>query len=155
MRYAAAGLVLLFISLSLWASDGWQRIDAVKLMQWLKQSSAPLVLDIRGIDAYRNGSIAEALNTGADPVGFLPDGRGGAVVLIASQPVDRGRLAAWLARLHDSRHEVFVLEGGLPAWRDAGGEVIEQQQSYVKPGTVPFVIPKGLCEGDEPAQKYE
>jgi len=137
------------------AFEGSRQVAAKQLMAWLKQIHPPLLLDIRGGNAYRKGSIPEALNTGMDPAGFLPDGRGGPVVLLAAQSPNEQRLAAWIRRLRDARHEVFVLTGGLVAWRDAGGAVLNPETSYVKPGTVPFVIPKGLCDGDDPAQTYE
>ncbi len=133
----------------------WTMIDAPELQRWLRQIDPPLLLDIRGGEVYSAGTMPEALNTGKDPKGFLADGRGGRVVLITSQPIDDGLLSAWVKRLKDARHEVFVLKGGMPAWEESGGAVIIPQQIYVKPGTVPFVIPKGLCEGDEPAQEYE
>lgn len=153
-RFVLLLVALLYFAGPLSALDGWNNVDAEQLMKWLKQIQPPLLLDIRGSQTYREGSIPEALNTGMDPAGFLPDGRGGPVVLIPPQPIDRQYLAAWIERLTDHRHVVYVLVRGLSAWRNAGGEVVNPEEIYVKPGTVPFVIPKGLCEGNDPAQEY-
>lgn len=130
-------------------------ISAPELMAWMREIYPPLLLDIRGSDQYLKGTIPGALNVGKDPEGFLPDGKGGPVVLFAPASPDPGNLARWIRRLESARHEVYLLQDGLEGWTRAGGELIKPEQVYVKPGTVPFVIPRGLCEGEEPAQEYE
>ena len=136
------------------AGPGWEPISAQELNRRLHSPLPPLLLDIRGREAYLAGTLPQALNAGTDPAGFLPDGRGGDLVLITGQPPERARLAPWIRRLVDAHHRVFLLQGGVPAWRAAGLPLIASEQTYVRPGTVPFIIPRGLCEGDEPAQEY-
>jgi len=110
------------------------------------------MLDVRGRTIYREGSIPGALNAGTDPAGFLPDGRGGDVVLILAP----GTLVEpWRARLADYRYRVYLLAGGMSAWRAAGLPEEKPEMSYTKPGSVPFVIPRGLCELNEPSQSFD
>lgn len=131
------------------------KISAEKLIAWLDASDPPLVLDVRGRSAYRSGTLAGALDAGIDPLGFLPDGSRDAVILIIPEEVDPGFIDAWFNRLVNAGHEVWILENGLTGWIEAGGLIEVPEVSYTKPGTVPFVIPRGLCEGNEPAQVFE
>jgi rhodanese-related sulfurtransferase len=147
-------LLLLLSAGALQAVQG-ERIGVPELARRLQASvDPPLVLDVRGRAAYLAGTIPGALDAGTEPAGFLPDGRGGAVVLVMSYPPDPERLAGWVRRLANAGHVVRLLEGGLPAWRRAGLAVETAHESFVRPGTVPFVIPRGLCEQNEPAQVF-
>jgi len=127
-------------------------IEPMALARLLDSRMPPLLLDVRGRKAYLQGSVPAALNAGSDPAGFLPDGRGGDVVLISEADVP---LEAWLTRLSDFNFRVKILKGGFTAWQAAGLPVEQHAASYTRPGTVPFVIPRGICEPAEPAQVYE
>ncbi len=130
-------------------------VSASELARRLQQGAdPPLVLDVRGDQAMRDGTIPGALNVGTNPDGFLPPATNQLIVLLVSQPVDPALVRAWAGRLQAAGHPVSVLEGGLPAWRAAGLTVAPREQSYVRPGTVPFVVPRGLCEMNEPAQEF-
>lgn len=134
-----------------WAED-IEFIEPLALDAWLDQKDSPLILDVRGRSAYLDGSLPGALDAGTDPMGFLPDSRGGDVVIISApgQP-----LQAWYTRLVDYGHRVQVLRGGIDNWRAAELPVERAENSYTKPGTVPFVIPRGLCELNEPAEIFD
>jgi hypothetical protein len=131
-------------------------ITAEQLAVWLESEDPPLVLDARGRDAHGERTISGALDVGTDPAGYLPDGRGGTVVLmmLEGNTVPDMR-AAWIDRLEKWRHRVYVLVGGPDAWHDAGLPVEYPGNSYTVPGTVPFVIPRGICEMNEPAGRFE
>lgn len=130
-------------------------MSAERLLVWLYASDSPWVLDVRGHGAYRAGSLPGALDAGADPRGYLPDHGADPVVLLAGENADSSTLAAWTKRLADAGHPVWVLAGGLAAWRAAGGNVEIPDTHYSQPGRTPFLIPKGLCEGNAPAQVFE
>lgn len=135
--------------------DAPASLSATELARLLEQATdAPLVLDVRGGEAVRDGTIPGALHIGTNPHGFLPPGTDQLVVLLVDQPVDPALVRAWVERLRAAGHPVSALEGGLPAWREAGLTVAPFEQSYVRPGTVPFVVPRGLCEMNEPAQEF-
>jgi len=131
------------------------KVSAEMLVTWLDSSDPPLVLDVRGRTAYRSGTLPSAIDGGTDPMGFLPGGSQDIVVLLLAEGADAALIDAWFNRLVDAGHKVRILEKGLDGWIEAGGEVVEPTVTYTKPGTVPFVIPKGLCEGSEPAQVFE
>ena len=130
------------------------KVSAETLTTWLNSSNPPLVLDVRGRTAYRSGTVPSAIDGGTDPMGFLPGG-GDSIVLLLADKADDTLIDAWFNRLTDAGHQVWILEKGLPGWVEAGGEVVEPETIYTKPGTVPFLIPKGLCEGGEPSQVFE
>ena len=103
----------------------------------------PRVLDTRGRAAYLEGSLAAAQDVGSNPEGFLPDSRGGEAVLILEPGIDP---APWLARLSGFGYQIHVLDGGMAAWRAAGLPVESPESSFVRPGSVPFIVPRGQCE---------
>ncbi|MEJ2455119.1 MAG: rhodanese-like domain-containing protein [Candidatus Thiodiazotropha sp.] len=130
-------------------------IDAQRLAVWLDSPEPPLVLDVRGREAYLAGTLPGAFDAGTDPKGYLPHHGGDPVVLLAEDTLDHARLAAWTARLADVGHRVWLLSGGMAAWVEGGGTVEQPDTTYAQPGRVPFLIPRGLCEGGEPAQVFE
>lgn len=130
-------------------------IDAQQLMTWMASPDPPQMLDVRGRQAYRTGTLPGAFNAGLDPLGYLPDHNEDPVVLLAPEDIDSGQLAAWQSRLHNMGHPVWLLMGGMAAWIAAGGSIEQPNTHYTKPGRVPFLIPRGLCEGGEPAQVFE
>ena len=120
-----------------------------------QDNGAPLILDVRGLEAHREGTIPGAVHIGTNPAGFLPPVSEMPVVLILPEPHDPAYLQAWTRRLENAGLSVRWLEGGLPAWRAAGLSVASPEHAYRKPGTVPFVVPRGLCEMGEPAQEFK
>jgi rhodanese-related sulfurtransferase len=125
------------------------------LITWLSGDDQPLVLDVRGHQAYRSGTLPGAFDAGIDPMGYLPDHSGTPLVLLSADSADSPLVEAWIARLVDADHPVWLLAGGMAAWRASGGQVEIPHTSYAQPGRTPFLIPKGLCEGNEPAQVFE
>ncbi len=151
----AALLLILLTTPAMAGSPLANTLDAARLMAWLDSPDPPLVLDVRGREAYRSGSLPGAFDAGSDPQGYLPDQSGDPVVLLAEQTLEPGRLAAWSARLSDAGHSVWLLQGGVAAWIERGGAIEKPEAAYAQPGRVPFLIPRGLCEGGEPAQVFE
>lgn len=153
-RFAQKAAAVLAVSLTLFASvyaNDIGSISAVELARRATERVPPLILDLRDADAYSVGTIPGALRGGFDPEGFLPDGRGGTAVLI--EPGDAPRRAAWARRLRGAGYTVLVLAGGFSAWR-AAGLPVETPGGFAVPGTTPFIIPRGLCEQNEPAQEH-
>lgn len=150
------GLLAIFLSLGSGdVSAGWSTVSAKELQVWMQEADPPLILDVRGRADYNAGTIVGALNGGFDPKGYLADGRGGRLVLLMRGDYDADVLDAWVRRLIDAGHAVWVLQGGLAAWIKSGGAIETPEHSYTRPGSVPFLIPRGLCELGEPAQVFE
>lgn len=150
-------LLLLAVSLLLGSGDlsaRWPGVSPGQLRAWLDTADPPLILDVRGRAAYRAGTLAGALDGGVEPSGFLPDG-GGGLVLLLPQGASEQLVDAWFARLTDAGHQVWILEGGIAGWVEAGGSVEVPQSTYIRPGSVPFLIPRGLCEGGSPSQVFD
>lgn len=130
-------------------------VAAAELARWLKGAdSLPVVLDIRGRTAYQAGTIPGTTYAGANPAGFLPTGSVGPVVLLTSHPYDPSTVLAWVYRLANAGHRVHVLKGGMAAWQRARFTVETPEQGLTRPGTVPFVIPRGICENKKPIQVF-
>ena len=147
-------LTLLAVPPNVW-SQGATPVTAKQLLGWLAGPDPPLVLDLRGRRRYRSGTLPGAFDAGADPKGYLPDHSGDPVVLLTGREPDPRWLESWVARLANAGHPVWLLSGGLDSWSAAGGEVEIPDTTYARPGRVPFLIPKGLCEGGEPVQVFE
>ncbi len=155
LRYAVLIVVPLFLLTPLFVFGDPVRISAVKLLSWLEEDDPPLVLDVRGKELYRAGTLPGALNAGRNPLGYLPDDSKDPVVLVVPEDANVEYVTAWERRLVDAGHKVWVFDTGIEEWKAAGGVVEIHDVTYVRPGRVPFVIPRGLCEGNEPAQTYE
>jgi hypothetical protein len=136
-------------------SQGPTPITARQLLGWLEGADPPLILDLRGHQRYRSGTLPGAFDAGTDPKGYLPDHSGDPVVLLTPPALDPPLLESWVARLANAGHPVWLLTGGVAAWSAAGGAVEVPDTRYAQPGRVPFLIPRGLCEGGEPAQVFE
>lgn len=142
----------------LWTGDvaaAWPVVSARELQVWLQEPDPPLVLDVRSRSDYNAGTIVGALNGGVDPKGYLADGHGGRLVLLSQESADVAVINAWITRLTDAGHEVWLLQGGLAGWIKSGGAIETPEFSYSRPGSVPFLIPRGLCEMGEPAQVFK
>lgn len=138
--------------MSLWVAFAWAAeplgyLAPPALSQALEGPEPPLVLDLRGTDAYREGTIAGALDAGSDPAAFVIDNRGGEVVLIPPDGIDP---EPWGARLAELGYRVQVLAGGIVAWRAAGLPEVGPQASFVQPGSVPHAIPRIVCDRNAP-----
>jgi len=137
------------------APDAATGISAAQLTELLEAGGdVPLVLDVRGLEAHREGTIPGALHVGMDPAAYLPTVSERIVVLVLPEPYTAAYLGAWVRRLGNAGYLVRRLEGGMPAWRAAGLPVSTPEHVYSRPGTVPFVVPRGLCEMEEPAQEF-
>ena len=150
-------LLLLAVFLLLGSGDlsaCWPGVSPGQLQAWLDTADPPLILDVRGRAAYRAGTLAGALDGGVEPSGFLPDG-GGGLVLLLPEGASEQLVEVWFARLTDAGHQVWILEGGIAGWVEAGGSVEIPQSTYTRPGSVPFLIPRGLCEGGSPSQVFD
>ena len=145
------------VNISSLASElqNWSLISAEALAERLDSTRPPLILDIRGREKYLEGAIPGALDAGTEPAGFLPDNSGDFLVLIVTDSSAIDYIAPWVARLHKAGHPVLVLDGGFISWRNSGRPIVQPEVSFTRPGTVPFLIPRGLCEGGEPAQVFE
>lgn len=134
-----------------------ERRDLQALIAMVAENTGDLyVVDIRPKSDYVNGTVPGAISVPTDPTGFIADGRGGPAVLVAGSDASPTRLAEWRRRLEAFGFSpVHHIEGGFGAWVAAGGPIEEPADVYVKPGTLPFVIPRGICELNSPALIYE
>ena len=147
------GLLLLGLP---FVSSAQQVVSPEKLMNWLNTSEPPLLLDIRGHEMYMTGTIMGAVDAGLDPQGYLLRKQINSIVLITSVPSDRANIRLWIKRLDIIPDgDIYLLQGGIDAWQAAGFPLEKVEEGYAEPGTVPFVVPKGLCEMEEPAQRFE
>ncbi len=131
------------------------RISAERLQLWVDGTDPPLVLDVRGKESYQKGTLPGAVNAGRDPLGYLPGNGKEPVVLVVPRAADSRFIEAWRHRLADAGHKVWILDSGFDAWKALGGTVVTPDVIYTEPGRVPFVIPKGLCERNDPAHIYK
>ncbi|ROR31972.1 rhodanese-like domain-containing protein [Inmirania thermothiophila] len=130
-------------------------VDAAALARWLEAGEAVTVIDLRPQGDYLAGTPVGALH--ADParpeaVG-LPEGGGRAVLLLPAD-ADEGLVARWGAALARTGYRAYRLAGGVEAWKAAGLALEVPGVGRVRPDSVPFVVPRGLCEMNTPAQVF-
>ena len=161
MGHIATYLFVLAISLSPLAAMasvacGTQGLEARKLARIVHSKDANvIVLDLRGRRAYLTGTVPGAIDPGNSPEEFRLDARGGIVVLVTEKGAMDKNAEKWVKALCRSNIDVRVLKGGVAGWLAAGLKLEKPEDRFIRPGTVPFVIPRGLCEMNEPAQVFE
>lgn len=148
-------VVLLLLGSGDLSAARWPTTSPQQLQEWMDTTDPPLILDVRGRAGYRAETIAGALDGGIDPRGFLPDDGGGRLVLLLPEVVAEQLVDDWFRRLSNAGYQVWILDGGLAGWIDAGGATEIPEFTYTRPGSVPFLIPRGLCEGGEPSQVFD
>jgi thiosulfate/3-mercaptopyruvate sulfurtransferase len=152
---ASASRSLAMLGCCVLAAAAWSQdpttVSPQALSKRLAGPNPPLVMDTRGRAAYLEGSVSGALDVGPDPAGFLPDSRGGEAVLVLEPGADP---TPWSERLIGFGYRVQALETGMPGWRAAGLPVATPESSFVRPGSVPFVVPRGQCEMTAPAESF-
>lgn len=148
-------LILYVVSSLLYATDDWPEIDAQTLKSWLRDGVELEIIDVRSKYEFQSGTLPGAVNAGADPMGYLPAAHTDPVILIKPASMHPTVVMQWVSRLQNVGNQVRVLSGGIDAWVASGEKLEEPDSYYPRPGTVPFLIPKGLCETGEPARVYQ
>lgn len=142
------------------AGCGEQEMSPAQLNDILSEGDGAdyLVLDVRSGEDFLVGTIPGAINIGqlqeiiADDAHQDVDNKPVLVVTVDGMPDDS--LRKWIAKLCDEDVKVSVLQGGIRGWRAQGLVLENPMERLTVPGTVPFVIPRGLCEMNAPAQEY-
>lgn len=114
----------------------------------------PFIIDLRPEADFSAGTIAGALHGESDPDAFAPPGHILETVLIPSTDADGAAVPAWAERLRQLGIRPFVLEGDPQHWLDAGVRMERPGPAYTDPGTVPFVVPRGICEHLPPVLQF-
>ena len=76
-------------------------------------------------------------------------------VLVADPNTAVETITAAAARFQASGCEVRLLAGDADAWWAAGLAAPARPRGQRRPGEVPFIVPRGLCDGKEPAQVFD
>lgn len=131
-------------------------ITPARLAELIPSAGASLlVIDLRPADDYMAGTVAGALHGEPDPGEFVPPGDVREAVLLPPDDDHTGVADAWVERLASLGLRVMLLEGDPDAWRAAGVALQRPgPPSYADPGSVPFVVPRGICEHLPPVQEY-
>lgn len=120
-----------------------------------KNTGEVFVIDVRERVAYLSGTVTGAVHAGTAPEGYIGDGRGGPVLVITQGDASAELLEQWEERLSTFGHDpIYFLDGGFASWVKVDGPVHLPEGAFAIPGTLPFVIPRGLCELNTPAKVY-
>lgn len=108
-----------------------KKVDAKTLKSWMDKGEA-VVVDVREPDEFESGHLkgATLIPSGNISCGMLPDHKGKKLVFHCKLG-KRSMGACEKVCKEDKKLEVFNLEGGITAWKDAG-----------------FPIEKGACSKD-------
>ncbi len=109
---------------------------------WLNETKHVHIVDIRPAERYMTGTLKGALHLSFAAFRAMQAEPEAHVLLIADQ-VDERQLPTGYAELR-------ILQGTPELWHGAGLPVVRVKVS--KPA---FVIPRGLCEMNEPADEHE
>jgi rhodanese-related sulfurtransferase len=116
-----------------------------------------LLIDTRNREDFLAGTIPTAINTATlqDIIAGAHEDRQDAYVVVVTRDGDLdGATLEWVGRLCDGGIEVWGLRGGINGWLAAGYGLEKPEDRFSSPGNVPFVIPRGLCEMNDPVLEY-
>lgn len=131
MNFLAENIVVILIAIVsggmlLWPSlrRGGGGLDTLRATRLINDSHA-VVLDVRESSEFASGHLPEsrhiALGELPGRVGELPSGK--PVLIVCAAGPRANRAAAMLRKA--GREDVFVLDGGINAWRQAGLPVVK------------------------------
>lgn len=112
-----------------------------------------LIIELRGDDAVHATMIDGAMRPADIRDDEIPDPC--IAVLVADSDTEVVAITVAVARFRAAGCAPRRLAGDADAWRAAGLTAPARPKGLRRPGEVPFIIPRGLCEGKEPAQVFE
>jgi hypothetical protein len=112
-----------------------------------------LIIELRGDDAVHATMIDGAMRSADIRDDEIPDPC--TVVLVTDSGTEVAAIATAVVRFRAAGCAPRRLAGDADAWRAAGLTAPAQPRGQRRPGEVPFIVPRGLCEGKEPAQVFE
>ena len=118
--FAILGVILLLLALdpSARGPAGAKAVSPMQLPQVQSRESG-IIVDVRESDAFKSGHIAQSINLPLDglenSLGKLKKHKNKAVILVCEAGNRTGKAAAVLRKNEYS--EIYVLSGGLNAWR--------------------------------------
>lgn len=138
---------MLLLLVGLWpiaatAADAAGEITALEFKQRMQQRGHLHVVDIRDLNAYQAGTLSGAVHLRLSDLGGMQIEPEADVVLISDHPLKAEELPTGYGH-------VWWLIADRKAWEKAGLKVVRVR---VKPA---FVIPRGLCEMNAPADAHE
>jgi rhodanese-related sulfurtransferase len=99
---------------------GWQWLAPQRVAAMVKEGSGLWLIDVRNEAVFTSGHIEGALNIPASILGTKRLPKGKIIVLVDdSLGMRRGRDVAEIL-LKSGQDKVFLLEGGIPAWKNEG-----------------------------------
>ncbi len=139
---------------------GTQEITPAQLDQILVegQNEDYLLLDVRSQERFFSGTIPGAINIGklqeilADNTHQDVENR--SVVIVSEDGSPDNTVVEWIMQLCERDVDVWILKGGVQDWNAQGLLLENPMERLTTPGTVPFVVPRGLCEMNTPALEY-
>jgi thiosulfate/3-mercaptopyruvate sulfurtransferase len=138
---------------------GTQQMAPTSVSQTLAQDGGAnlLLIDTRSSDDFFAGTIPTAIYVAKlqDIVrGAHKDSQSAFVVVITENGSLDDTVLEWVRRLCAGSVETWVLRGGINGWLAAGFGLEKPGDRLTVPGNVPFVIPRGLCEMNDPVLEY-
>jgi thiosulfate/3-mercaptopyruvate sulfurtransferase len=138
---------------------GAQQISPAALNQTLVEGNNAniLLIDTRSRDDFLVGTLPTAITVAKlqDIIAGTHDDRQDAYVVVVTKEGDLDDATLdWVERLCAGGVETWILQGGINGWLAAGIGLEKPEDRLTVPGNVPFVIPRGLCEMNDPVLEY-
>lgn len=146
-------LSLLLLCAAAWAAEtGWQKIPPQALARMIAEGKAPLLINTMGQIECLDHSIAGSLCIPSEEfekrIGELPPDRGRVLVLYCESEISQKSCEAADAAVRQGYKAVRVLDGGMPAWKEAGYPTValERIPRRAVPSLKPPVLRKRMAQ---------
>lgn len=126
-------LVIVAVSFWTWAAEkGWKAIQPQALQEMMGSKDKPVLIDtmshIECLDHRIPGSLCIAAEEFASKISMLPADKNKPLVFYCESELSQRSCESADAASKHGYTNVFVLEGGIPAWKRAGYEVVTEER---------------------------
>lgn len=159
-RAAVCPVALLLAIVGCWMADAapppeMTELPMIAVDEFAENRTDPgmLIIELRGEDAAHATMIDGAMRPADIRDDEIPNPC--LAVLVTGSDTEVAVIAATAARFRAAGCAPRRLAGDADAWLAAGLTAPARPKGQRRPGEVPFIIPRGLCDRKEPAQVFE
>jgi rhodanese-related sulfurtransferase len=124
-------IVLFFLALPHTAPAAvWKEVSPQRVYSMLKEGSGLWLIDVRVAQAFEAAHIEGAVNIPSGVLAHKTFPRQKALVLVDNSPGEREARQAAEELVRSGHERVFVLSGGIAAWRRAGQRMVGEKGAW-------------------------
>lgn len=156
MKLPAASVAVFLLSAAPVLTDTGEHLVNLPMMQVADYAAIHHDRNVLTVEMRADSAIGAAMfELPQRAAGIEKVPAGCVAVLVADETTDADEEKQVTDRLRAAGCKVTRLAGSAKDWIAAGLAAPSRPRKRVRPGDVPFVVPRGLCESNPPAQVFD